>query len=99
MQVLENLVKVTGRFHMIHGEQVQENRLGRYVRFSVRQDTPWEDGSTRHDFLIMRAYSPELQKLALQQCEGVEMKIEGQVRSSLGSGEMYILVEHMEILS
>lgn len=99
MQVLENLVKVTGKLHLVHGETIQENRLGRYVRFSVRQDTPWEDGSTRHDFLIMRAYKREIQDLVLKQSEGVAVKIEGQVRSSLGSGEMYILVENMEILS
>lgn len=99
MQVLENLVKVTGKLHMVHGEKVQANRLGRYVRFSVRQDTPWDDGSTRHDFLIMRAYKPELQELVLKQSEGAAVKIEGQVRSSVGSGEMYIFVENVEILS
>ncbi len=97
MQVLENLVKVSGKLHLVHGDKVQENRLGKYVRFSVRQDTPWDDGSMRHDFLIMRAYRPDIQEAVMNLGEGAPIKVEGQVRSSVGSGEMYILVDNMEI--
>lgn len=96
MQVLENLVKVSGKLHLVHGDKVQENRLGKYVRFSVRQDTPWNDGSTRHDFLIMRAYDREVQEQVFGLSEGAPIKVEGQIRSSVGSGEMYILVKHIE---
>ena len=54
--MIENTVKISGRLHFIEGVQEQISRMGKYVAFSVRQDTPWEDGSIRHDFLLMRAF-------------------------------------------
>ncbi len=75
---------------------VAENRLGKYVSFAVRQETPWSDGSTRRDFLLMRAYHPELREWVLSREEGTPLRVEGDVRSSLGSGEMYVHVRKIE---
>lgn len=98
MNVLENAVAVAGRLHLVHGETVRENRMGRYFRFSVRQDTPWQDGSTRHDFLLARAYRPEVQNLLKELREGTPIRVSGEIRSSVGSGEMYILADEVDIL-
>lgn len=94
--VLENYVKVAGLLHLSKGHMDDENQLGRYVNFSLRQDTPCEDGRVRHDFLRMRAYEPEIQKWVKDQEEGTPIKVEGEAKSSLGSGEMYILVKKIE---
>ncbi|QTX32386.1 OB-fold nucleic acid binding domain-containing protein [Aminithiophilus ramosus] len=98
MNVLENAVAVAGRLHLVHGETIGENRMGRYFRFSVRQDTPWKDGSTRHDFLLARAYRPEVQNLLRELKEGTSIRVSGEIRSSVGSGEMYILADEVDIL-
>ncbi len=94
--VVNNYVKVSGSLHLIKGHMEDENQVGKYVHFSVRQDTACEDGRTRHDFLIMRAYDPEIGKWVKQQQEGTPLSVEGEVKSSLGSGEMYILVKKIE---
>ena len=98
MHTLENAVAVVGKLHLIHGEAVKENRMGRYFRFSVRQDTFSKDGSARHDFLLARAYRPEVQDLLRELKEGTPIRISGEIRSSVGSGEMYILADEVGIL-
>ncbi|ADE57938.1 MAG: DNA-binding protein [Aminobacterium colombiense] len=92
----ENIVTVAGTLHHVQGNRVLQSRLGEYVTFSVKQETPWEDGSTRRDFLLMRAYDPELRLWILGRKEGTPVRVEGDVRSSLGSGEMYVLVRKIE---
>lgn len=96
--VLENNVKVAGLLHLIKGHMEDENQLGHYVNFSLRQDTPCEDGRVRHDFLKMRAYQPDIQEWVKGQEEGTPIRVEGEAKSSLGSGEMYILVTQIEKL-
>jgi hypothetical protein len=96
--VLENNVKVAGLLHLIKGHMEDENQLGHYVNFSLRQDTPCEDGRVRHDFLKMRAYEPDIQEWVKGQEEGTPIRVEGEAKSSLGSGEMYILVKQIEKL-
>lgn len=96
--VLENSVKIAGLLHLIKGHMEDENQLGHYVNFSLRQDTPCDDGRVRHDFLRMRTYDPEIKKWIVCQEEGTPIKVEGEAKSSLGSGEMYILVDKVEKL-
>lgn len=96
--VLENNVKVAGLLHHIKGHMEDENQLGHYVNFSLRQDTPREDGRVRHDFLKMRAYETDIQEWVKGQEEGTPIRVEGEAKSSLGSGEMYILVKQVEKL-
>ncbi|MBL3592343.1 MAG: DNA-binding protein [Synergistaceae bacterium] len=99
MHTLENAVAVAGKLHLVHGEAVKENRMGRYYRFSIKQDTPWEDGSTRHDFLLARAYRPEVQHLLKELKEGTAIRVAGEIRSSVGSGEMYILADEVTVIA
>jgi CTP-dependent riboflavin kinase len=46
----------------------------------------------------MRAYDPEIGEWVKQQQEGLPVIVEGEVKSSLGSGEMYILVKDVKAL-
>jgi len=94
--VVENFVKVSGLLHFIKGHMEDENQLGKYLHFSVRQDTHCNDGRVRHDFLIMRAYDRDIMDWVREQKEGCQVVVEGEVKSSLGSGEMYILVKKIE---
>lgn len=93
-----NEVQVTGQVHLIHGEMQKCNRLGDYLRFSIRQDRTGEDGSPRHDFLLIRVYDPELQKVVRSLEEKQWVRVKGEIRSSLGSGEMYIMPADLEVL-
>ena len=95
-KMIENTVKISGRLHFIEGVQEQISRMGKYVAFSVRQDTPWEDGSIRHDFLLMRAFDSDIKEWLRDKEEGTPVRIEGKIRSSAGSGEMYVQVEKIE---
>ncbi|MBN1332295.1 MAG: DNA-binding protein [Synergistales bacterium] len=96
--VVENYVKVAGLLHFIKGHMEDQNQLGKYVHFSVRQDTQCSDGRVRHDFLVMRAYDGDIKEWIKDQQEGAPVRVEGEVKSSLGSGEMYILVKKIESL-
>ena len=92
-----NVVRLEGTLHFLKGEQVGENRCGRYFRFSVRHESKDYRGNERHDYILARAYDPELQD-RLRQCgEGDRILLEGSVRSSVGSGEMYVLAEKLEL--
>jgi hypothetical protein len=92
-----NVVRLEGTLHFLKGEQVGENRCGRYFRFSVRHESTDYRGNERHDYILARAYDPELQD-RLRQCgEGDRILLEGSVRSSVGSGEMYVLAEKLEL--
>jgi hypothetical protein len=96
--VVKNYVQVSGNLHLIKGHMEDENQVGKYVHFAVKQDTSCSDGMTRHDFLLMRAYDPEIGEWVKQQQEGLPVIVEGEVKSSLGSGEMYILVKDVKAL-
>lgn len=71
----------------------------KYLHFSVRQDTQKTDGSVRKDFLLARVYDPKLQESFKELEEGAKVLVRGDVRSSLGSGEMYINVQEIEKLA
>lgn len=98
MSNLQNEVQVTGKVHIIHGEMEKCNSLGDYLRFSIRQDRTEEDGSTRHDFLLVRVYDAGIQDTVKHLEEKQWVRIRGEIRSSLGSGEMYILATVLEVL-
>lgn len=94
--VMKNYVQVSGNLHLIKGHMEDENQIGRYVQFAVKQNTNCPDGRTRHDFLLMRAYDPDLGEWVKKQQEGLPVLVEGEVKSSLGSGEMYIMVKDIK---
>lgn len=94
----ENTVTVSGTLHLIHVEP-SAGKPKKYVPFSVRQDTTGADGSVRKDFLLARIYDGQLQETFKDMNEGTPVRVLGDVRSSLGSGEMYINVKTIELLA
>ena len=96
--VTENAVTVSGTLHLSHAGSSAGKPMKKYLPFSVRQDTPGVDGSVRKDFLLARVYDPELQENLKGLEEGITVRVLGDVRSSLGSGEMYINVRALEAL-
>jgi hypothetical protein len=98
MQV-DNSVTISGLLH--HIKSVKKDGVkkdDKYFLFSVKQETPWSDGSTRRDFLISRAFLPEIQERVQALPEGTPLKVTGSLHSSLGSGELYIYAQGVEIL-
>ncbi|NLA90748.1 MAG: DNA-binding protein [Synergistaceae bacterium] len=93
----ENSVTVSGTLHLIRVEP-SAGKPKKYLPFSVRQDTPGTDGSVRKDFLLARIYDPQIQEKFKSFKEGASVRVLGDVRSSLGSGEMYINVISIETL-
>ncbi|MDR1649013.1 MAG: DNA-binding protein [Synergistaceae bacterium] len=93
MQV-DNSVTISGLLHHIKSGK----KSGKYLLFSIKQETPWGDGTTRRDFLVSRAFLPEIQDRIQSLPEGTPLKVTGSLHSSLGSGELYIYVEGVEVL-
>ena len=46
----------------------------------------------------MRAFVPEVQEHLKKLAEGIEIKVEGVLRASRGSGDMYLSAERLEVL-
>jgi exonuclease VII large subunit len=95
----ENAVTVSGTLHLIKSDPSSPGKQKKYLHFSVRQDTLKTDGSVRKDFLLARVYDPKLQESFKELEEGAKVLVRGDVRSSLGSGEMYINVQEIEKLA
>ncbi|GHV41067.1 hypothetical protein FACS1894187_22520 [Synergistales bacterium] len=85
----ENSVKISGNVHFLKGQSEGETGTGKYVQFSVRQDSDW-DGGTRRDFLVVRVYEETLREKLLAKSEGDDVTVEGSLRSSRGSGVNYV---------
>ncbi|MDR2175314.1 MAG: DNA-binding protein [Synergistaceae bacterium] len=93
MQV-DNSVTISGLLHHIRNGK----KDGKYFLFSVKQETPWSDGTTRRDFLVSRAFLPEIQERVQALPEGTPLKVSGSLHSSLGSGELYVYAQGVEVL-
>lgn len=91
-----NSVTLVGALHFIKGTQVKEASGGRYFRFSLKLDSVDRAGIPRHDYILVRAFDPEAQAWIREQEEGALIRLEGSVRASVGSGEMYVLAEKLE---
>lgn len=88
-----NTVTVSGLIH--HLSKKKES----YFPFSIRHENLWTDGTTRKDFLSARAFSKDLQEKLSSLAENTPVKITGVLRSSKGSGEMFIDVTEAETLN
>ncbi|MBQ7155330.1 MAG: OB-fold nucleic acid binding domain-containing protein [Synergistaceae bacterium] len=89
-----NTVTITGLVH--HLSRKKDNN---YFPFSIRHENTWTDGTTRKDFLNARASLPELQEALKALPENSPVRIKGTLRSSKGSGELYLAVLEAEPLS
>jgi hypothetical protein len=96
MQVMQvdNIVTVSGLLHHIRSEKKSD----KYFLFSIKQETPWHDGTTRKDFLVSRAFVSTVQETVKNLPEGTPLKVQGSLHSSLGSGEMYIYAQEVETI-
>jgi hypothetical protein len=90
----ENLVTVSGLLHHIKSEKKND----KYFLFSVRQETPQDNGTVRKDFLVSRAFVSEIQEQVKALPEGTPLKVLGFLQSSLGSGEMYVNVSEVQTI-
>jgi hypothetical protein len=91
---VDNIVTVSGLLHHIRSGKKNE----KYFPFSVKQETPWHDGTVRKDFLVSRAFIPHIQEQVKSLPEGTPLKVQGTLQSSLGSGEMYIYAQEVEAI-
>lgn len=87
--VWENSVKISGKVHFLKGQSEGETGTGKYVQFSVRQDSESAEG-TRKDFLVVRVYDEALREQLSAKQEGDDVTVEGTLRSSRGSGVNYV---------
>jgi len=94
-----NEVRVSGYLHFLSGESIKENRCGRYFQCSLRRDFIDINGEPRHDYLLMRTYDPQIEETLCSLEDGAPIYVEGEARSSLGSGKMYILIKSVTLLS
>ena len=94
MAEVTNAVTVSGVLHHIRSERKSD----KYFLFSIKQETPWNDGTVRKDFLVSRAFIPDVQEKIKALPQGTPLKVRGSLQSSLGSGEMYIYAREVETL-
>ena len=93
MVQVENSVTVSGLLHFISRKKDQK-----YIPFSIRHENPWPDGTTRKDFLTVRAFPAELQEKLKTLAEGTPVWVEGVLRSSRGSGELYLAALKLDVI-
>ena len=86
----ENRVKISGLVHFTGRKKEQK-----YFPFSVRHENLWTDGTTRKDFLDVRAFKQDLQEKLKDLDENSPVEISGILRSSKGSGELYLDAEEI----
>ena len=87
-----NSAELTGLVH--HLNRKKEHA---YFPFSVRHENLWSDGTTRKDFLNARAFSESIQEKLKTLDENTPVKVKGVLRSSKGSGELYLDVNELEV--
>lgn len=92
-----NSVLVSGKFHRINGATTGSHSGKPYLRFSVRTETiDTATGTFRPNFIEARTYIPELIDYfgeALK--EGDMVHVAGEIVSSKGSGNMFLLVKKL----
>ena len=90
----ENTVVLSGLLHHLN-----RRKGSKYFPFSVKHENLWTDGTTRKDFLSARAFSDELQDKLKSLDENTPIRVKGVIRSSKGSGELYLAVLDVEELN
>ena len=91
---VDNAVTVSGLLHHIKSEKKSD----KYFLFSIKQEAMWSDGTIRKDFLISRAFIPEIQAQVKELSKGTPVRVHGTLQSSKGSGEIYIYAREVEVL-
>lgn len=90
----ENSVTLSGRLHHLSRKKDEK-----HFAFSIRHESRWIDDTMRKDFLNARAFPAELQEKLKSLEEGTPIRVHGALRTSTGSGELYLSVSDVEVLS
>lgn len=90
---IENSVTVSGLLHFIG-----KKKDHKYFPFSIRHENPWTDGTVRRDFLTARAFPADVQEKLKELTEGTPIRVKGVLRSSRGSGELYLAALGLEVI-
>ena len=70
----------------------------KYFPFAIRHENPWTDGTIRKDYLMVRVFPEDLQARARALTEGTPIRVDGALRSSRGSGELYLAALWLEVI-
>lgn len=89
-----NTVTISGLIH-----HLSRKKNTNYFPFSIRHENLWHDGTTRKDFLNARAFRDDLREKLSVMAENTPVLIKGILRSSKGSGELFLDVTDAEILA
>lgn len=89
-----NAVTITGLVH-----HLGKKKDSKYFPFALRHDNIWTDGSTRKDFLNARAFPADVREKLAALPENAPVRVKGALRSSKGSGELYLAVLEAEALT
>ena len=89
-----NTAELTGLLHHVSRKKEQH-----YFPFSIRHENLWTDGTTRKDFLNARAFDESIQDRLKTLDENTPVRVKGVLRSSKGSGEMYLDVNELEVIA
>lgn len=90
----ENSVILSGRLH-----HLSRKKDDKHFAFSIRQESIWLDGTTRKDFLNARAFLADVKEKLNGLEENTPIRVHGALRTSTGSGELYLAVSDVEVLS
>ncbi len=88
-----NTVTLTGLVH-----HLAKKKDSAYFPFSVRHENAWTGGTTRKDFLNARAFPADIQEKLAALPENTPVRVRGELRTSKGSGELYLAVLDAEAL-
>ena len=99
MGKMVNDVYLSGVLHFLKGESYGESRLGKYFEFSLKRQYKDVDGCERTDYLPIRAFDPKIKDWVSSQEEGTPIWVAGELRSSLGSGSVFVLATKIQLLS
>ena len=86
----ENSVIISGRLHFTSRKKNSE-----YFPFSIKHENLWTDGTTRRDFLDVRAFDSELQEKLNNMAENDYVRVKGVLKSAKGSGDLYLSADEI----
>ncbi len=89
----ENSVTLTGLMH-----HLSRKKNDKHFAFSIRHENLWKDGTTRKDFLNARAFPADVQEKVKSLEENTPIRVKGILRTSTGSGELYLAVLEVEVM-
>ncbi|MBQ3346940.1 MAG: OB-fold nucleic acid binding domain-containing protein [Synergistaceae bacterium] len=88
-----NSVTISGLIH-----HLSKKKNSSYFPFSIRHENSWTDGSTRKDFLNARAFRDDHREFLAGLDENTPVIVKGILRSSKGSGELFLDVTEAKTL-